>query len=134
MKTYTGTKTLKARPMSKEEYCKYQGWKVPEGEDPKEEVYLVEHPPEPGKKSNHIDHEGYISMSPKYVFDKYYKVSDTFVDRLNIEADELLEKINKLSSGLKSGKVPLDQFQTLEDQLSIMEDYQFALRARLSNL
>jgi len=41
MKTYTGTKTIKAIPMTKQEYCDYRGWALPKDEDGSEEVYLV---------------------------------------------------------------------------------------------
>jgi len=132
MITYTGTKTLKASPMTKEEYCKYRGWNVPENEDPNEEIYLVEYPPEPGGKRNHPDHEGYISMSPKDVFDKYYRKSGSFYDRLVIEHLDLSEKINKLYGALKGDKVPEDQFEILERQLEAMGDYQFILKERLN--
>lgn len=76
MKTYIGTKVLKAKPMTKQEYCDYRGWKVPEDEDPNEPVYLVEYEPDPKSKPNHPDHKGYISMSPKFVFDKAYTEID----------------------------------------------------------
>lgn len=75
MKTYRGTKTLKATLMTRGEYCKYRGWDVPKGENPDEEIYLVEYPVEVDTVPNHPDHEGYISMSPKTVFNNYYRRS-----------------------------------------------------------
>lgn len=72
MKKYVGTKELKAIPMNKEEYCQYRQWEVPSNENPKEEGYLVEYLD--GGKPNDERHLGYISWSPKDVFEKAYKV------------------------------------------------------------
>ena len=72
MKKYVGTKELKAIPMNKEEYCQYRQWEVPSNENPKEEGYLVEYLD--GGKPNDERHLGYISWSPKDVFEKTYKL------------------------------------------------------------
>ena len=72
MKKYVGTKELKATPMNKEEYCQYRQWEVPSNENPKEEGYLVEYLD--GGKPNDERHLGYISWSPKDVFEKAYKL------------------------------------------------------------
>ena len=72
MKKYDGTKELKAIPMNKEEYCQYRQWEVPSNENPKEEGYLVEYLD--GGKPNDERHLGYISWSPKDVFEKTYYV------------------------------------------------------------
>ena len=72
MKKYVGTKKLKAIPMNKEEYCQYRQWEVPLNENPKEEGYLVEYLD--GGKPNDERHLGYISWSPKDVFEKAYKL------------------------------------------------------------
>ena len=72
MKKYVGTKKLKAIPMNKEEYYQYRQWEVPLNENPKEEGYLVEYLD--GGKPNDERHLGYISWSPKDVFEKTYKL------------------------------------------------------------
>ena len=72
MKKYVGTKKLKAIPMNKEEYCQYRQLEVPLNENPKEEGYLVEYLD--GGKPNDERHLGYISWSPKDVFEKAYKL------------------------------------------------------------
>ena len=72
MKKYVGTKKLKAIPMNKEEYCQYRQWEVSLNENPKEEGYLVEYLD--GGKPNDERHLGYISWSPKDVFEKTYKL------------------------------------------------------------
>lgn len=79
---YYGTKVLWAKPMTLGEYNKLQGWTIPADQDPEEAGYLVEYTD--GGKSNHPDYEGYISWSPKNVFEKAYRVDGklTFGDAL----------------------------------------------------
>lgn len=74
MPLYRGTKDLLARPMTRGEYNAYRGWEVPAGEDPAEAGMLVEYID--GGKPNHPGHQGYISWSPKDVFDKAYRLVD----------------------------------------------------------
>lgn len=102
MKKYIGTKQLKAKPMNLGEYNKYRGWKQPENEDPNTEGYLVEY--QDGGKPNDERHEGYISWSPKDVFEKAYKVADTFLDRLYIEREGLADKFEKYLTFVDSPK------------------------------
>ena len=70
-KTYEGTKRVHARPMTRGEYNAYRGWEVPADENPADDGYLVEYLD--GGKSNHPNHAGYISWSPKDVFERSYK-------------------------------------------------------------
>lgn len=65
-----GTKAVKARPMTRQEYNDHRGWVVPGDEDPNDLGYLVEYTD--GGKPNHPDHEGYISWSPKAQFEQAY--------------------------------------------------------------
>ena len=71
MVAYIGTKSVLATPMSRAEYCDYRGWALPKNEDPDEPVYLVEYTD--GGKPNDERHAGYITMSPKEVFDNAYR-------------------------------------------------------------
>ena len=68
---YVGTKSVLATTMTRGEYNEYRGWKIPENEDPNDQVYLVEYTD--GGKPNDERHSGYISMSPKEVFDNSYR-------------------------------------------------------------
>ena len=68
---YIGTKSVLATPMSRAEYCDYRGWEILKNEDPDEQVYLVEYTD--GGKPNDERHGGYITMSPKEVFDNAYR-------------------------------------------------------------
>lgn len=132
MKSYTGTKTLKGWKTTKGWYNDYQGWKIPEDQDPNEEIYLVEYPVEEDTIPNHPDHEGYISMSPKTVFEKYYSESGTYIDRLKNEHNDLSEKINKLRNALVEKLVPDNQREILTSQLEAMTVYLDILAKRLS--
>lgn len=71
MKTFTGTKTVRAKPMSRKEYNDLRGWEVPADEDPNDAGMLVEYLD--GGKANHPDFSGYISWSPLDVFQRAYK-------------------------------------------------------------
>lgn len=66
-----GTKQLLAKRMTLGDYNKYQGWVMPKDQDPDKEGYLVEYLD--GGPSNHENHEGYISWSPKEVFEAAYE-------------------------------------------------------------
>lgn len=131
MTTYTGTKTVKAVETTKKEYNDYRGWDVPEGEDPDEVIYLVEYEADPESKLNHQDHKGYITMSPKHVFDKAYKSSGTYLERLIGETEDLKEKMEKLSFAIDNKKVPEDQIDILTLQFSAMTSYYMILMQRL---
>jgi hypothetical protein len=71
MKRYVGTKYVTAKPMSRQAYNDYRGWKLPDDEDGTDAGYLVEY--EDGGRSNHLLHKGYINWSPKDVFERAYK-------------------------------------------------------------
>ena len=65
MKSYIGTKLLKAKAMTLGEYNKYRGWQIHADEDPRKEGYLVQYS------------DDYCSWSPKEVFEKaYLRVDD----------------------------------------------------------
>lgn len=134
MENYIGTKSIKAMPMTKGEYCQYRGWKVPEKEDPEEEVYLVEYEVDENSEPNHENHKGYISMSPKHVFDKAYKPSDSPLDRVLIERDELEVKVKalkKVTSVPRPDYISKEQYSAMNRQGNIMEAYLFILNERI---
>jgi hypothetical protein len=71
MKTYIGTKIIKAQPMTRAYYNALRGWTVPADENGEDEGYLVEYTD--GGKPNHPLHDGYISWSPKEQFEGAYR-------------------------------------------------------------
>lgn len=70
---HIGTKAVLAHAMTRGEYNDYRGWTVPENEDATDLGYFVEYLD--GGKPNHPDHIGYISWTPKDVFEQSYKAS-----------------------------------------------------------
>lgn len=91
MKTFIGTKTVKATPMNRLDYITYRGWELPDDEDGTDEGMLVEYVD--GGKSNHPDHKGYISWSPLDVFERSYKETKGLSLGAAIEAVKLGHKI-----------------------------------------
>jgi hypothetical protein len=132
MINYAGTKNLKGVPMSKDEYNIYRGWKTSSDENKDEKGMLVEYLD--GGKPNHLKHKGYISWSPKDVFDKHYKQSQTFYDRLLIETQELATKTNALNDFMRTQNfVDLDREDKdlLYTQSRLMNKYLQVLGHRL---
>lgn len=71
MQTYIGTKMIRAKAMTRGDYNKVRGWSIPADENPNDEGFLVEYLD--GGKANHKDYDGYISWSPKDVFERAYR-------------------------------------------------------------
>ena len=131
-KFYTGTKTLKAWPMSRGEYNAYRGWSAPEGEDQSTLGYLVEYTD--GGKPNDERHAGYISWSPAEVFDAAYRPSGSFQDRVRLEKEQLDEKRMGLAAffGMATfAGLPAAEQQRMRDQLDAMRDYSTILGERI---
>jgi len=71
MQKYYGTKLLAAKPMTKLEYNQFRGWELPSDENGSDEGYLVEYLD--GGKPNVEGYAGYLSWSPKDVFEAAYQ-------------------------------------------------------------
>jgi hypothetical protein len=91
MQTYIGTKTLKATPMNKGDYNDYRGWETPLNKDASNEGYLVEYLD--GGEPNDSRHQGYISWSPKDVFDKAYRPIENLTFGQALEAVKVGKRI-----------------------------------------
>lgn len=70
METFVGTKVVHAVPMDRLAYNLFRGWDLPEDEDGSDEGYLVEYAD--GGRANVEGYAGYISWSPKDVFERAY--------------------------------------------------------------
>lgn len=70
-KHYICHKEVLARPMNRESYNLLRGWELPANENGADEGYLVEYTD--GGPTNHPDFAGYISWSPKEVFERGYR-------------------------------------------------------------
>jgi len=74
MTQYIGTKVVNATPMTRGDYNEYRGWGLPIDEVAGDEGYMVEYLD--GGKPNMQEHKGYISWSPKDVFETSYRSTD----------------------------------------------------------
>lgn len=128
MKQYTGTKTVKAMPMTMGEA--YERKLLKEGVRPSEcetdkAGYLVEY------------EDGYQSWSPADVFEKAYKVADTPLDRMSIEENELVDRVEKLTAficGDKFKELDITTRAMLAVQYSSMSAYLHVLRLRSTKM
>lgn len=77
------------------------------------------------------DGSTYDSWSPKSVFEQAYKCADSFIDRLQIEHDELKERYNKLDNFLESGKA---EKVCEENQIWLMALQRINMQNYLGNL
>ena len=128
MKQYIGTKTVNAEPMSMGEAFKRKLLKkdiTPSECETDKSGYLVEY------------EGGYQSWSPAEVFEKSYKLSETFVDRLKNEYDEITERLEKLRAFINDyalEKIGDVQYTLLIQQSVYMSAYQKIIALRLRNL
>ena len=100
MKTYIGTKTVQARPMTLGEYTDYRGWDMPANKD--DAGYLVEYLD--GGKANDSRHAGYISWSPSEVFERAYR---------EVPADEAQTEAQIQAKGLNAPRVTPERIAEL---------------------
>lgn len=73
MDQFTGTKLINAIPMNRQQYNDFRGWTLPADKDGTDEGYLVEYID--GGQANTAAYKGYVSWSPKDVFERAYKSS-----------------------------------------------------------
>jgi len=148
MNYYIGVKSIKAKEMTLGEYNVYRGWTLPENEDPNAKGFLVEYEQDPvTPNQNHPDHDGYISWSPRSVFEKAYLLEKAPLEieavnraphqeRVVDEYNELLKKSNALSSFFD---LPLfatlseDEKSRLKNQSMVMKAYLSILASRIEN-
>ena len=95
MQEYIGVKIVYAAPMTRGEYNEYRHWTLPADENADDPGYLIEYPSEPGQKSNHPPHDGYVSWCPKDVFETHNRPTDGMTFGMAIEAAKLGHKISR---------------------------------------
>lgn len=127
MKKYIGTKQVSATP----------AWRIDGKVYPKDGEVPRSMNREDGYKVVYED--GYESWSPKDVFEKAYKVAETFLDRLMIERKELAEKLEKLCLFADSPKFmdvvkDENQRELLIKQRDYMAEYLNILNQRIKIL
>lgn len=118
--TYIGAKIVNAKPMTRKEYNDFRGWVVPENENPNDDGYLVEYSDSAVQPELIGKAEGYVSWSPKDVFNKAYTIkaegSQCFYainDEGNIYVGDggTLEEAKENAERIKRTVVLNDQFE-----------------------
>lgn len=104
MQKYIGTKTINAKPMTRLEYNELRGWTVPPDENPSDDGYLVEYVD--GGQANHPDYAGYISWSPKAVFERAYQAQPVISE---YSADDVVTEEMIKARGLNARRVSLEE-------------------------
>jgi len=74
MKKYLGVKIIEAEPMNLGDYNNFRGWPIPENENPLRDGYKV------------VYSDGYVSWSPREIFEEAYRPTDGLTLGLAIEA------------------------------------------------
>ena len=111
MKHYIGTKLIQAEPMSLEEAQKVLGREIKPATD-ETDGYLVEYD------------NGYKSWSPKTVFEKAYKLAETFLDRMKVEHSDLFDKLDKARKFMHS-----ESYKALPELTQTLLNVQFKTQA-----
>ena len=130
---FIGTKSVLATTMTRGEYNEYRGWTIPENEDPTEQGYLVEYVD--GGKPNDDRHKGYISWSPRDVFEQSYHQAQTPQDRVRLEQRDLYDKLDKLENFLDKCQpdfIDDEQWALLKEQQMHMDAYNDVLTKRIA--
>ena len=120
-KQYTCIKSVKAEPCDLSTAQTVLGRKFYKDDCDNMMGYLVEY------------EDGYISWSPKDVFEKGYALTETHVDRMKFELAELNERIAKATHALYTPDL-VDSFEReqLSKQLEHMRDYAETLHGRIA--
>lgn len=126
MKKYIGTKQIEAEPMTMGEA--YRRGLLHAGRVPSES--------EKSKAGYYVKYDnGYESWSPADVFEKAYRVAETFLDRLRIERDELHDRYvkakNYLSSPLAEKQLTPREKGSLAAQVEFMRQYLLCVEERI---
>ena len=138
-KTYEGTKRVHARPMNRGDYNTYRGWEVPADDNPADDGYLVEYLD--GGKANDPRHAGYISWSPKDVFERSYKEvpqsslpphQQRVIDEKAARDSEISRLAVFIDSNPVFPQLPADEQARLRRQLDVMRELSVILGERIA--
>lgn len=116
---HIGVKLINAMSMTREEYNEFRGWSVPADENPGDPGYLVEYID--GGQANTEQFAGYVSWSPKDVFERAYRPINGMTFGLAIESLKMGKKVARsgwngkgmwlsLSGGMVGRIVPAENF------------------------
>lgn len=121
MKTYIGTKLIRALPMTRLKYNDFRGWELPVNENGDDAGYLVEYLD--GGKPNTKQYAGYVSWSPAEQFAKAYRPTTGLTFGLALEAIKLDKKVARAGwngKGLTLRLVGIGNLTLAEDEISTL--------------
>lgn len=130
--SFVSTRTVQATPLNRQDYNDLRGWEVPSDENPNDDGYLVVNA---GVSERNVDgFDGYVSWLPKLAFEEQYKPNGTPIERMQIEADELDDKLAKLEAFINKDKPDFlseVEWDLLRQQAEYMALYLDTLKSRL---
>lgn len=121
MNTYIGTKLVNAKPMNRQEYNDFRGWELPSNENGTDEGYLVEYVD--GGQANTNIYKGYVSWSPKDVFERAYRETEgmSFGEALEcLKAGIKVQRDGWNGKGMYIYYVPAAKYPTIRNTLETM--------------
>lgn len=98
MTQYIGIKLINGFPMNRLAYTEFRGWQLPDDENGADEGYLVEYL---NGKPNTEQYEGYVSWSPKAVFEKAYRPVTGMNFGMALEAAKAGKRISRSGWNVK---------------------------------
>ncbi len=99
MTQHIGVKLINAFPMTRQAYNDFRGWQLPADENGSDDGYLVEYLD--GGKPNTDRFDGYVSWSPKEVFEKAYRPVSGLSFGIAIEALRQGKKLPALAGTVR---------------------------------
>jgi hypothetical protein len=138
VKTALGQKVVHFVPMNRLDYTILRGWSLPLDENGEDEGYLVQYVD--GGINNVAGFDGYISWSPRDVFEKSYSLVatpkvQTHVTRMQSELATLGGNITKLrmfTEGDVFKSLIQEERNDMLNQLSAMQTYYNSLASRVA--
>lgn len=128
MKQYLGIKKVMAEPMNEQAAVEKGFARKNTDRHEWRDGYHVQY--------TNPDGSTYDSWSPRQVFEQSYRQSETFLDRMYIEYDELNDRTQRLEAFVKTDKFyhlgAIQQGRLLR-QLSAMQQYREWLRLRIED-
>lgn len=105
MQHYIGTKRINAEPMTRAAYNLFRGWELPKDENGDDAGYLVEYID--GGAANTATYKGYVSWSPKDVFERAYRPIGDLTFGMALEALKAGERVARAGWNGKGLKLAL---------------------------
>ena len=132
LRTYIGTKQIKAFPMSWGDYCKLRGFEVGD-KHPNTIGYIVEYPLTEDSTPNVEGFDGYVSWSPVKAFEEAYMIAEHETHLIRIEIDRTRKEIERLEKILeeesKRFSVLDTKGQLIGIKIQILKSYLLTLKA-----